>query len=260
MISAPAGEQASSLRARLLADPRWLVWLVTATAWLAALLLSSSGSNFADHRGLDGGLTIGVMLTFLVGWQVMIAAMMLPTTIPMLQHFGRASLNQPSGRSALLVFVVAYALLWTVFGIGALFLDAGIHWLVQTTSWLAERPWMVSGVTLTLAGLFQFSSIKDRCLRECRHPVSFMVHHYRRGYRAAFEIGLRHGLHCLGCCWALMLVMFGVGVGNLAWMAAIAGIMLLEKTSRMGRRLVPYVGGAFIANGMVLLLRGALQG
>lgn len=238
-----------------------MVWLIAAAAWTVALTLTLSGSELGDHRSLDtsGGLNWRSVTAFLAGWQVMIAATMLPTTIPMLQHFGRASLNQPRGRSALVVFVLAYVLLWTVFGLATLVADAGLHWAARQLPWLAEHGWILAGGTLALAGAFQFSRIKDRCLRECRHPMSFMAHYYKRGYRSAFEIGLRQGIHCVGCCWALMLVMFGVGVGNLAWMAAIAGIMLLEKTSRIGRRMVPYVGATLIITGVLVIARGVTR-
>jgi predicted metal-binding membrane protein len=202
-------------------------------------------------------LTVATLAAFLLGWQIMIAATMLPTTIPMLQHFGRASLAQPGGGLSLTAFMAAYVVLWTAFGLAALMLDGGLHWLVSQQPALGEREWLFKGGVLILAGAFQFSPIKDRCLRECRHPMSFMLHHYRRGIAGGWQVGLRHGLHCIGCCWALMLVMFAVGVGNLAWMAAIAGIMLLEKTSRIGRRLVPYVGGALMVTGLLVLVRGA---
>jgi predicted metal-binding membrane protein len=235
-----------------------MVWLVAAVAWLVALGVGPLGSGLADHRMLDApeGLTLAALAAFLLGWQVMVAATMLPTTIPMLQHFGRASLKQPRGGPALAAFVGAYVALWTVFGFVALVLDGGLHWLVSQQPWLAERDWLFKGFALILAGGFQFSPIKDRCLSECRHPMSFMLHHYRRGIAGGWQVGLRHGLHCIGCCWALMLVMFTVGVGNLGWMAAIAGIMLLEKTSRIGRRLVPYVGAALVVTGVLVLVRG----
>jgi predicted metal-binding membrane protein len=246
----------------LLGNPRWMVWTVALAAWLVALATGPLGGGLADHRVLDAqdGVTFTALSAFLLGWQVMIAATMLPTTIPMLQHFGRASLGQPRGRIAMSAFVGAYVALWTLFGILALLLDRILHSLVNQWPWMGEHDWLLKGLVLILAGVFQFSPIKDRCLRECRHPMSFMLHHYRRGVGAGWEIGLRHGLHCLGCCWALMLVMFAVGVGNLAWMAAIAGIMLMEKTSRIGRRLVPYVGAAFMFSGLLIIARGALGG
>ena len=78
--------------------------------------------------------------------------------------------------------------------------------------------------------MFQFSSLKDRCLTECRHPAAYLLRHYRRGPRAAFRLGWGHGLYCLGCCWALMLVMFSVGVADLGWMAALAALVALHPS------------------------------
>jgi predicted metal-binding membrane protein len=95
-----------------------------------------------------------------------------------------------------------------------------------------------------LAGVFQFSSMKDRCLDVCRRPAVYLHHHYRRGIGQAFRLGRGHGLFCLGCCWALMLVMFAVGMANLAWRAVLAGLMAYEKAGRHGRRLAPVTGVA----------------
>jgi predicted metal-binding membrane protein len=99
---------------------------------------------------------------------------------------------------------------------------------------------------LALAGAFQFSSLKDACLRQCRHPGAYLLRHYRRGVREAFELGRGHGLFCVGCCWALMLVMFAAGVANLWWMAALTAVMVYEKTGSGGRRAVPTTGLALL--------------
>jgi predicted metal-binding membrane protein len=101
-----------------------------------------------------------------------------------------------------------------------------------------------------LAGAFQFSKLKDRCLDHCRHPALFLLRHYRRGVGAGFRLGAFHGLFCLGCCWALMLVMFAVGIANLAWMAPLALLMLYEKAGRHGRRVVRPVGVLLIGLGI----------
>ena len=162
-------------------------------------------------------------------------------------------------RRALLGYLAAYAAVWTGFALLALLGDTAVHAAVGRSAWLGDRPWLISGLALLGAGAFQFSPLKERCLRECRHPLSFLMHHYRRGLRAAWDLGIRHGLFCLGCCWALMLVMFAVGVGNLAWMAGLTGVMLVEKTARWGRRLVPAVGTALVTGGVLVLLRGALS-
>ncbi|HZK52255.1 MAG TPA: DUF2182 domain-containing protein, partial [Actinomycetota bacterium] len=107
---------------------------------------------------------------------------------------------------------------------------------------------------LALAGLFQFSNLKDRCLRECRHPGPFLLRHYRRGPGAAVELGLRHGLFCLGCCWALMLLMFAVGVANLTWMAVLTALMVYEKTGRLGEWVSRYAGTTFLLMAVVVAL------
>jgi predicted metal-binding membrane protein len=123
----------------------------------------------------------------------------------------------------------AYGVIWTAFGVLAFAGDAVVHQIEHDWAWLHERPHVIAGATLLLAGAFQFSDLKDRCLRQCRHPALFLQHHYQRGVGAAFALGRRHGLFCVGCCWALMLVMFAVGIANLAWMAPFALIMLYEK-------------------------------
>jgi predicted metal-binding membrane protein len=108
-----------------------------------------------------------------------------------------------------------------------------------------------------LAGAFQFTSLKEACLRSCRHPASFMHRHYRRGAGGAFRLGTRHGLFCVGCCWALMLVMFAVGVASLIWMALLTALMVHEKTRHAGARTVPLSGVTLLALGSTLFLWGA---
>src|SRR5918999_1059745 len=96
--------------------------------------------------------------------------------------------------------------------------------------------------------------IKDRCLCECRHPISFMLHHYRRGIAGGLQVGLRHGLHCIGCCWALMLVMFAVGVGNIGWMLALGAVMAIEKNMPIGRRPSMALGVVLLGWGVAVAL------
>jgi predicted metal-binding membrane protein len=150
-----------------------------------------------------------------------------------------------------LAFLAGYAVIWTGFAAGAFFTDTGVHRLVALWPWLAVHSWFIGTVTFAIAGLFQFSPLKERCLDMCRMPLGFFLHYYRKGVDAAWRLGLRHGGYCLGCCWALMLVMFGVGVGNLAGMAALTGAMVIEKTVSGGKRLSPVIG-------IILLLLGLL--
>jgi predicted metal-binding membrane protein len=246
-----------------LSPDRAVVWAVVLTSWaLAALAAVADGGRLLSHDALleRSGLPWPVALVlFLAVWQVMIGAMMLPTSLPMVWLFARASRGQPHRRLAVAAFLAAYAAIWTGFAVVAFVGDTALHELVARWDGLRERPWLIFGVALLGAGAFQFSPLKERCLHECRHPLAFLIPHYRRGLGAAWGLGLRHGLFCLGCCWALMLMMFAVGAGNLAWMAVLTGVMLLEKTSRRGQRLVPLVGATLLAIGSAVVLRGLVQ-
>ncbi len=236
-----------------------LVWGAVVATWTLALLLPIIGyGDLVSHHAILEGTKlppVSTLLLFLVAWQVMTGAMMLPSSLPMIQLFARASHGQVHPRRAMAAFLTAYFAVWTGFAIVALAGDAGLHWLVAHWTWLANRPWLIAGAVLLLAGAFQFSPLKERCLDACRSPVNFLWRYYGRGLGPAWRLGVRHGLFCLGCCWALMLTMFAVGVGSLTWMAALTGVMLIEKTARQGRRLVPVVGASLLLWGVLVVLQ-----
>ena len=154
-------------------------------------------------------------------------------------------------------FLGGYAAVWTGFGALAFIGDVGIHAAVDNWQWLSRHDYLIAGGTLALAGAFQFSALKDACLRQCRHPAAYLLSHYERGAGGGFRLGRGHGIYCLGCCWALMLVMFGAGVASLWWMAALTGLMVYEKTSPGGRGAVPVAGVAFLALGALTLAHPA---
>jgi predicted metal-binding membrane protein len=194
---------------------------------------------------------------FLAGWQIMTVAMMLPSSRPMVYMLVYASRRQARPRATQATFLAGYAVVWTAFAVAAFFGDTIIHWLVDRWPWLEANSYLIGVITLAAAGAFQFSPLKQRCLTACRSPFSFFVRYYRTGVGAAWHLGLRHGAFCLGCCWALMLVMFGIGVGSLAWMAALAGVMVVEKTVPGGRWLSPVVGIALVLLAAVWLVQPA---
>ena len=194
---------------------------------------------------------------FAAAWLVMIGGMMLPTTVPMLELFWAAGAEQPRRILGRATVLGTYALVWTAFSFVALAGDAVVHRLVDSWQWLADRPGLVLGTTLLLAGAFQFSSLKTACLRACRSPLSLLWQHYRRGLGGAWTLGMRHALYCLGCCWALMLVMFATGTGSLAWMLLLTGLMVAEKTTSWGARLVTPAGVALIAGGLFISVTAA---
>jgi predicted metal-binding membrane protein len=233
-------------------------------AWALCILAEATGKAKLLHHDslLENGpplwLAVGL---FLVSWQVMIAAMMLPSSLPMIRLFGVTSRSQPRPRAVMGAFLGGYAVVWTAFGFVAFFGDLGLHRFVDRTPWLAAHEWVIAGGTLVLAGAFQFSSLKEKCLTECRHPGAFLMQHYRRGVGEAFRIGRKHGVFCLGCCWALMMLMFAAGVANLAWMAVLAGLMVYEKVGTRGEEVTRVAGFALLAlGGMVLLGSGSLPG
>jgi predicted metal-binding membrane protein len=230
--------------------------LAIALAWAVALATEASGAASALHHDglLEGDLPrwAGLVL-FLLSWQLMTAAMMLPSSLPLVRLFWAAS----GRREALAAFVGGYGLVWGVFGLVAFAGDGLLHALVSVLPALEERPWLIAGGVLVTAGAFQFTSLKDACLDECRHPAVFLMREYRRGTRAAFRLGREHGVFCLGCCWALMLVMFAAGFANLAWMAVLAAVAAYEKIGRHGRALTPVLGVALAAWGAVVLAHPA---
>jgi predicted metal-binding membrane protein len=246
-------------RAAPLASLEGVGWGVASAAWAALVVGSLRGwSVVLDHHHLVGGhlrVGIGDLAGFLAAWQLMVAAMMLPTALPMIRLFERVSRSQPRPRLTLATFVGAYLAVWTAFAVAALFLDLLLHALVHEVPWLALRPDLITGTVLVGAGAFQFTPSKHRCLDACRNALHFVWRYYRRGIGGAWLLGVRHGAFCVGCCWALMLVMFAVGVGSLAWMVALSGVMLVEKTSTWGRRLVPLVGVALLVSGGAMVLR-----
>lgn len=183
----------------------------------------------------------------------MIAAMMLPSSLPFMRMFAAASANQPRHGLMLLLFLGGYVAVWSAFGVSAFGGDIALHRLVDRLPWLAAHAWLISGAILVAAGAFQFTKLKDACLRACRLPSNFLMRHYRRGAGAAFSIGYRHGLFCVGCCWALMLVTFAAGFANLWWMAALTALMVFEKTAYRGRAAVPIAGAVLVVWGVLVL-------
>jgi predicted metal-binding membrane protein len=230
---------------------------VVLSAWAALWLWSTSpAGRYLDHRDLeDDGLTALTVGLFVAGWLLMTIAMMLPTSLPLVATFRAVVGRRPHpGRLALLV-VAAYVLTWTGVGFGLFVMDAGVHALVDSVPWLTDHPNEVVAVTLLAAGAYQFSPLKYRCLDACRSPLLFVMSHWRgvRPAREAFVIGVRHAADCIGCCWSLMLVLFALGMGNLAWMLGAGAVMAIEKNLPGGRRLGRPLGAILLLAGGTLL-------
>jgi predicted metal-binding membrane protein len=212
------------------------------------------------HVGLDDGY---IVILFVAGWTLMTVAMMLPTSWPLLTLFNTIT-QQRHDRGRLIALVIAgYLGVWTLFGLLVHTGDRMLHEMVESSAWLSSRAWLIGAAIFFLAGAYQFTALKYRCLDKCRSPFAFIAEtwHGVDARKEALRLGLRHGMFCLGCCWSLMLLMFAVGVGNLAWMLVLGAIMSIEKNARWGRRLSAPLGIWLIATGggVVLLAASPFQ-
>jgi predicted metal-binding membrane protein len=232
-----------------------------AAAWAAAIAAQFAGvAALANHDALLTGdrppLALAVLIAILA-WQVMIAAMMLPSSLPLVRLYSRATERAPQRGRSMAAFIGGYALIWSAFGLAAFCFDAALHATVNASPWLADHDWWIGGSVLALAGAFQFTSLKDACLDKCRHPAQFLTRYYERGPAGGFRLGARHGAFCVGCCWALMLVMFAAGVASLIWMALLTALMVHEKTRPMGAKAVPVSGVALLGAASIVLMYSA---
>ena len=217
-------------------------------AWLSLWLWEGSPYRaFLGHQGGVGPIPLEATL-FSIGWVLMIVAMMLPSSIPLVLTFAALVRRRRDPARLVLLLLAGYLVVWTGFGIAAWILDRGIHAAVDALPWLAEHQQLILGTTLLIAGLWQFSPIRDRCLDECRSPLGFVANRWRgtSERRESFAMGIAHGAFCVGCCWSLMLVMFGVGVGSLVLMFVLGGLTAIEKNLPSGRRLTHPLGIALV--------------
>jgi predicted metal-binding membrane protein len=234
-----------------------VVIVAIAVAWAVAIAADVLGASRLVHHDtlIDGGPPLlAAVALFVVAWQLMIVAMMLPSSLPLVRLYGAIAAGQERPGRSTAALLSGYAAVWTAFGVAAFLLDVVVHRIVHSLPWLQVHPHVIAGSVLVVAGAFQFTDLKDRCLRECRHPVPFLMSHYERGPRAAFGLGVAHGLFCLGCCWALMLVGFASGVANLWWMAALTAVMVYEKTGRRGREAVAPIGVSLLIAGAFTMI------
>lgn len=186
-------------------------------------------------------------------WVVMMAAMMLPTAVPMIMAFARMQgVDRAQGAGWLPVFVFAggYVLAWAGFSLAAAGLQVGLTNLAMMSPMMMKATGPLGGAILLVAGLYQFSSVKHACLRKCRTPISFLMTQWRDGRWGALGMGWRHGLFCVGCCWALMGLLFVVGVMNAAWIIAIMIYVLVEKIVPGGEMLSKITGAVMVGMGL----------
>jgi predicted metal-binding membrane protein len=248
--------------------------VITALAWadLAWLAddMAMGGMDMTGYRMIPAGR--GLMMPadapwqpiefgyVFVMWVVMMIGMMTPSAAPMILIYarvGRQAATQGRLFAASGWFAGGYLLAWTAFSLIA----TSAQWALERTALLTPMMESASnrlGATvLILAGVYQWAPLKEACLSHCRSPLLFIQQHggFRREPHGALALGFRHGIYCIGCCWALMALLFVGGVMNLFWIAALAVLVLIEKATPFGRAIARVAGLAFIAGGVWLLMQ-----
>lgn len=226
-------------------------------AVIDALCRPTFGAAQAAHFGmpLSDSWSATDFALILVMWCAMALAMMLPTAGPMIVTYAEiADTAARKGEHAVSPLVIAggYTAVWLGFALAATVLQWGLTQAALLDPAMATTSGLFSGVVFVGAGLYQFSALKHACVTQCQRPFPFFFANWTTSARGVWGLGVRQGLFCLGCCWAMMLVMFAVGLMNVLWMAGLGVIMTLEKvatTTRFSR----IIGAAFIAVGVVLI-------
>jgi predicted metal-binding membrane protein len=214
-------------------------------------------------QGMDAGpgTSLGGLGWFTGVWVTMMAAMMLPSAAPSVALFSRTAAQGSGSGTATPAFVGGYLAVWTAFGLVAYALQRAVAAADPAfLDWDRAGPW-VAGGAVAAAGLYQLSPLKRVCLRHCRSPLHFLLARWRPGARGALRMGAEHGAWCAGCCWALMLVLFAVGVMSVVWMAVVALVVFAEKVLPAGERVARGLAVALIAFGIwIAVAPGSVPG
>ncbi len=248
------------LRDRLLVGAALVVAIVLSWAWIVPMARDMYGPMTGASAWMmtDTWDATHLVLLFAM-WAVMMAGMMLPSAAPALFLYGgviRRSGDAARATSHVYAFAGGYMLVWTGYSLLATVLQRLLARWLLISPMMAARDARFGGALLILAGLYQFTPFKRACLASCRNPVEFIVRHWKSGLWGGFYLGAANGLYCLGCCWALMMLLFVGGVMNLWWIAALTVFVLLEKAAPFGEKGGRYSGLALIAVGAWSAFRG----
>jgi predicted metal-binding membrane protein len=242
--------------------------LITALSWAYVASLASDMQNNMDvvtemaMPQMQAWSVPDFVLTFIM-WAVMMVAMMMPSAAPMVLMFtgvNRRRQKQQVPYVPASVFVLGYLVVWVTFSVLATAAQWGLHTVSLLSPMMVSTSPVLGGTLLLIAGIYQWTPLKQACLSKCRSPLGFVLNEWREGRWGAFVMGLKHGSYCTGCCWSVMALLFVAGVMNLVWVAAIAGFVLLEKVAPGGRRMGQAAGVLMVAGGVVVLLGLTLWG
>jgi len=231
----------------------WLYLALLAEAMSAMRAGNDSAYMWLMPMGRWGAAEFGLCFAM---WAVMMIAMMMPSAAPMLFSFHALDRSRRRASSAPLRFVafsLGYVFVWSAFSVFA----AGVQWWLHdaavVTDMMISASRVLDGVILLCAGIYQFMPAKSRCLSKCRTPLGFLLSEWREGTAGALVMGVRHGAFCVGCCWALMALLFVGGVMNLLWIAVLAATVLIEKALSFGVPVAKAIGVLMGVSGVWLL-------
>lgn len=233
--------------------------VLAALAWLALIGIADlmSMPDMDEAQMQPTPWTAADFVLRLAMWVTMMIGMMLPGATPMILLFRRVVQARPHATARVAWFTFAYVLVWSAFSLLATVLQEAL----ELAAWLSPMsmrgvPWL-SGGLLVLAGIYQWLPAKNACLAHCRSPIGFLMRYPPAGWRDSLRLGIAHGFYCVGCCWALMLVLFAVGAMNLLWALALGAFVLAEKLTT-GPWLPRVAGAVLVASGVSIWLRLAL--
>jgi predicted metal-binding membrane protein len=240
---------------------------VTVLSWGYLFYLDHQMSSARQHdkmimeMGMSMAMpwtTADIFFTFAM-WVVMMVGMMAGSALPVMLLFAGAHTRRGGGRAPVivLIFGLGYLTVWVGFSACATLAQWALHHAAVLSPEMAASSPQIGGAILCVAGVYQLTPFKRACLMHCQSPLGFLMTRWRDGTSGALRMGMRHGAYCLGCCWALMCVLFVVGVMNLVWVATLALFVSFEKNGAAGAVVARVAGAAMIVVG-VLLFAGIL--
>ena len=243
--------------------------LITILAWAYLVHLDRRMSSSMEHDAMMETMGMSMQVPWTAAdagftfamWVVMMVGMMTGSAAPVLLLVARGGAGREGAgvAPAVLMFGVGYLAVWVGFSLIAALIQWVLHEAAMLSPMMAASNPRLAGAILVAAGVYQLTPFKGACLTHCQSPLGFLMGHWRNGATGALRMGLRHGTYCLGCCWALMGVLFVVGVMNLAWVAALSVFVLIEKVGPAGLTVARVAGVVMIATGLWVAGEGLIR-
>lgn len=245
---------------------------IAAAGWAYMVYMAWAMDHHQHHHGGAAGLawmappspqpwTLADLFMLFAVWSVMMIAMMVPSAMPMIMMFtavNRGRRQRDQTYVPTFIFTLGYLVAWVGFSLIVALAQWRLHVTGLLDSKMNSNSSLLNGIVLVAAGVYQWTPLKEACLHQCRTPLGFLASSWRDGRLGAMTMGLRHGLFCIGCCWAMMLVMLAVGVMNMLWALLIAVFVVIEKIMPLARTVRAISGLGLVAWGMYWLAIAAI--